>query len=58
MPSMVTTDDTVKAAASLVEATKTFGGTAALSKATIHLIPGDGVAMMFVGHRMDEIRTP
>jgi rhamnose transport system ATP-binding protein len=46
MPSMLTTEGTVKAAASLVEATKTFGGTAALSKVTIHLIPGEVLALL------------
>ena len=43
---MVTTGGMTKAAASLIEATKTFGGTAALSKATIHLIPGEVLALL------------
>jgi rhamnose transport system ATP-binding protein len=43
---MVTTGGMTKAAASLIEATKTFGGTAALSKVTIHLIPGEVLALL------------
>jgi rhamnose transport system ATP-binding protein len=43
---MVTTGGMTKAAAGLIEATKTFGGTAALSKVTIHLIPGEVLALL------------
>ena len=36
----------VQNAASLITATKTFGGTTALSKVTIHLVPGEVLALL------------